>query len=106
LNIEFPAFKTRRFKPRLNQKSQVRRSRENNSSSLIVASESNLKTRKLRSRIQQIEPRNPEFPTMTFSKRKSEPNKSPERNDHEPSFGDGFRECFSRLFSLVVVAQL
>ena len=34
------------------------------------------------------------------------PNQAPERNDHEPSFFDGFRECFSRLFSLVVVAHL
>jgi hypothetical protein len=36
----------------------------------------------------------------------TEPNQTPERNDHELSFGDGFRECFSRLFSLVVVAHL
>jgi hypothetical protein len=36
----------------------------------------------------------------------SEPNQAPERNDHEPSFFDGFSECFSCLFSVVVVAHL
>ena len=34
------------------------------------------------------------------------PNQALERNDHEPSFFDGFGGCDSRLFSLVVVAHL
>ena len=33
------------------------------------------------------------------------PNQTLERNDHELSFGGGFRECCSRLLSLVVMAH-
>jgi len=35
----------------------------------------------------------------------TEPNQALERNDHELSFCDDFCECFSRLFSLVVMAH-
>ena len=33
------------------------------------------------------------------------PNQTLERNDHDLSFGGGFRECFSIEFSLVVMAH-
>jgi len=38
--------------------------------------------------------------------RTKEPNQALERNDHEPSVFNGFCECFSCSFSLVVVAHL
>lgn len=36
---------------------------------------------------------------------KPEPNQALERNDHELSFGDAFRECFLHMFSHVVMAH-